>query len=194
VAQTPPQRHGKVTYFQRPAAPPAFGRGGGHWPPTGLLPPLATPLGEGRLYPSPAPFAHRLHTTGATPPAPLGRRGLWPKREPHSGHTLRGAATGPLPSLAIRGGPTPGGGCTPALLGGGPLSGHRAMGHWPPTGHLRAIRGGLPLDKGRPRLDKGTGGGAYGHTRAPAPHFPATYGQRGATPLTGLPLATKGRP
>ena len=33
------------------------------------------------------------------------------------GHTLRGAATGPLPSLAIRGGPTP---------GAGPLSGHRA--------------------------------------------------------------------
>jgi len=84
------------------------------------------------------------------------------------GHTLRGAATGPLPSLAIRGGPTPGGGCTPALLGGGPLSGHRAMGHWPPTGHLLAIRGG-----------------ATGHRLATywpsgeAPHWPPT-GHKGA--------------
>jgi len=89
------------------------------------------------------------------------------------GHTLRCAATGPLPSLAIRGGPTPGGGCTPALLGGGPLSGHRAMGHWPPTGHLLAIRGGP------------TG-----------PHWPQRGGHRReafAPPLTGHPLATKGR-
>ena len=76
--------------------------------------------------------------------------------------------------------------------------------HWPPmataslTGHLRApywpSGEASHWPKGRPRLAKGTGGGAYGHTGAPAPHFPATYGQRGAAHLTGLPLATKGRP
>ena len=68
--------------------------------------------------------------------------------------TLATPLGAPLPSLAIRGGPTPGGGCTPALLGGGPLSGHRAMGHWPPTGHLLAIRGG-----------------ATGHRLATYPHW-----------------------
>ena len=38
-----------------------------------------------------------------------------------------------------------------------PISGHRAMGHWPPTGHLLAIRGGAtghplatPLGEGHP--------------------------------------------
>jgi len=101
----------------------------------------------------------------------------------------------------------------------GPPLAKRGTPHWPPyrpsdappgpmataslTGHLLAIRGGPPLatywpqrdGRGRlrpalPRLAKGTGGGAYGHTGAPAPHFPATYGQRGAAPLTGLPLAT----
>jgi len=60
--------------------------------------------------------------------------------------------------------------------------------HWPPmataslTGHLRApywpSGEASHWPKGRPRLAKGTGGGAYGHTGAPAPHFPATYGQR----------------
>ena len=79
--------------------------------------------------------------------------------------------------------------------------GHR-LPHWPPTGHLLAIRGGpdWPPDGGSlrpalPRLAKGTGGGAYGHTGAPAPHFPATYGQRGATPPTGHKgAAIGGRP
>jgi len=100
------------------------------------------------------------------------------------------------------------------------MTGHplakRGAPHWPPyrpsdappgpmataslTGHLLAIRGGpdWPPDGGSlrpalPRLDKGTGGGAYGHTGAPAPHFPATYGQRGAAPLTGLPLPPTGQ-
>ena len=151
VAQTPPQRHGKVTYFQRPAAPPAFGRGGGHWPPTGLLPPLATPLGEGRLYPSPAPFAHRLHRTGgrATFRPHWGRRGYGiagpPHREPLSGHraktplanfghTLREAPLhgqrGPHPRLATY---------RPI---GSPL-GRRTFAHWPHTAgsHSLAKRG-----------------------------------------------------
>jgi len=95
---------------------------------------------------------------------------------------------------------------------GHPLA-KRGAPHWPPyrpsdappgpmataslTGHLRApywpSGEASHWPKGRPRLAKGTGGGAYGHTGAPAPHFPATYGQRGATPPTGLPLATKGR-
>ena len=61
--------------------------------------------------------------------------------------------------------------------------GHR-LPHWPPTGHLLAIQGGLPLAK-RGGPDWPPDGGAYGHTGAPAPHFPATYGQRGATPPTG---------
>jgi len=70
--------------------------------------------------------------------------------------------------------------------------GHR-LPHWPPTGPLLAIRGGPDWPKGRPRLATGTGGGAYVHTGAPAPHFPATYGQRGAAPLTGLPLPPTGQ-
>ena len=57
------------------------------------------------------------------------------------------------------------------------------------TGHLPAIRGGLPLAKGEAPTGHRTGG-AYGHTGAPAPHFPATYGQRGATPPTGHRLAS----
>jgi len=47
--------------------------------------------------------------------------------------------------------------------------------YWPPTGHP-----GRPYRP--PPATKGREGDAYGHTGAPAPHFPATYGQRGATP------------
>jgi hypothetical protein len=51
------------------------------WPPT----PTGHPLRGGHppLWPL---TGHWLHHTGsgATPPAPLGRRGLWPKREPHT--------------------------------------------------------------------------------------------------------------
>ena len=51
------------------------------WPPT----PTGHPL-RGGPHHSLATFGHWLHHTGsgATPPAPLGRRGLWPKREPHT--------------------------------------------------------------------------------------------------------------
>ena len=84
------------------------------------------------------------------------------------GHTLRGAATGPLPSLAIRGGPTPGGGCTPALLGAGPSL---AIGLWAT---------GLPLATYWP-----SGEGPLATDWPPTGHP--------GRPLTGHPLATKGR-
>ena len=108
------------------------------------------------------------------------------------GHTLRGAATGPLPSLAIRGGPTPGGGCTPALLGAGPslaiglwATGLPLATYWPsgegplatdwpptPTGH--------PLRGGHPPLWPLTGHWLH-HTGSGATP-PAPLGRRGLWP------------
>jgi len=162
---------------------------------------LATPLGEGATpltgHPLATPHRERGHF-----PAPLGRRAFahWPPL----GHTLRdGAATWPkgsrplpLPGLREPHHARPPTGQTgrPTLATlppfGRPIGayGHR-LPHWPPTGHLLAIREAPPTgQKGRPRLAtgrgslrpalprlaKGAGGGAFGHTGAPAPHFPAT--------------------
>ena len=131
-------------------------RGGGpspHWPP------WATPLGTAPLHGQREPATPPPRPKGATPcPAPTGQTGR--------------------PTLATL---PPFGRPTGAY-------GHR-LPHWPPTGHLLAIREAPPTgQKGRPRLAtgrgrlrpalprlaKGAGGGAFGHTGAPAPHFPAT--------------------
>jgi hypothetical protein len=89
------------------------------WPPT----PTGHPLRGGHppLWPL---TGHWLHHTGsgATPPAPLGRRGLWPKREPHT--TGGGASLWPTGYNPL---------ATP--IGEAPLHGQRgaAPPHWPPT-------------------------------------------------------------
>ena len=115
--------------------------------------------------------------TGHTPPGAT----LWPKGPPHL-RPHRGG--GPSPTGHLRP-PSPHwpekGTATHREKGSHALTGLPLATYWPPTGPLLAIRGGLPLAKG-------TEGGAYGHTGAPAPHFPATYGQRGHTthwPPTG---------
>ena len=125
---------------------------------TGHTPPGAT------LWPKGAPHL-RPHRGGA--PSPTGH--LWPPPPPLATYAHR------LPHWPEkRTAPIGKRGATPS-----PAS------HWPPTGHLLAIRGGPHWSKGRlrlatgrgepspgtytPRLAKGTGGGAYGHTGAPAP-------------------------
>ena len=98
-------------------------------------------------------------------------------REPHHARPPTGQTGRPtLATLPPFGRPT-------GPMATASLTGHLLAPYWP-SGEASH------WPKGRPRLAKGTGGGAYGHTGAPAPHFPATYGQRGAAPLTGLPLAT----
>ena len=93
------------------------------------------------------------------------------------GHTLRGAATGPLPSLAIRGGPTP---------GAGPLSGHRAktplatpIGEAP----LHGQRGGHPPHQPIEAFGRGGGKSRPPHPTdwPPTPHT----GQRARPPAGG---------
>ena len=123
--------------------------------------------------------------TGHTPPG----ASLWSKGAPHL-RPHRGG--GPSPTGHIRHrlphwpekrtAPIGKRGATPS-----PAS------HWPPTGHLRALYWpsgeASHWPKGRPRLDNGTGGGAYGHTGAPAPPLPGHLWPKGSRPLTGLPLA-----
>jgi len=184
-----------------PGAGPLSGqRAKAHWPHTtgplgrrclrhsGASPPGAGP------HP-PAPLATGYTAPGAGPPLRphWGRRGLWPKREPHSGHALRGAATGPLPSLAIRGGPTPGGGCTPALLGAGPslaiglwATGRPLATYWPSgEGPLatdwQPTPTGLPLRGGHTPLWPLTGHWLH-HTGSGEP----LSGHRAKTPLANF--------
>ena len=140
----------------RPIGSPLGRRNFGHWPHTVGSLSLAK---RGAPLTAPPGRPLRLLATYATA-SPTGQRSGRPHREKGS-HALTG----------------------PPLATYGPLTGHPGR---PLTGHLRALYWpsgeASHWPKGRPRLGKGTGGGAYGHTGAPAPHFPATYGQRGATP------------
>jgi len=152
----------------------------GHTPRLATYRPIGSPLGR-------RTFAHWPHTTGCHS-GQKGRRAFahWPPL----GHTLRdGAATWPKGSRPL---PLPGlrephharpptgqtGSPTRATLPpfGRPTGafGHR-LPHWPPTGPLLAIRGGLPLAKGEaptgPHWPKGTGRGRLRPALPPTGHL-----------------------
>ena len=89
------------------------------------------------------------------------------------------------------------------------MTGHplakRGAPHWPPTGHLLAIRGGLPLAKGEAPTGQRDGRGTYGHTGAPAPtsrppmakgepHHPLAKRDGDGTPSPGPPPTGHLRP
>ena len=131
----------------------------GHTPPGASLAKRGAPL---TAPPGRRPFAYWPHTP---PPPPLAREADGPHREKGS-HALPGL---PLATYWPPTGPP-----------GRPLTGHLRALYWP-SGEASH------WPKGRPRLAKGTGGGAYGHTGAPAPHFPAS-GRGGAFRVQRVPM------
>ena len=160
-------------------------------PPTGHLPPDRLPTGEAKLWPlathrrEPLSGQKGRPTYGPTggaalrllatyaPASPTGqRRGRapigephhplashWPQRDGHRREAFAPPLTGQTgrPTLATL---PPFGRPTGAY-------GHR-LPHWPPTGPLLAIRGGLPLAKGEASTGHRTGG-AFAR---PSPDWP----------------------